>query len=65
MSPLPDERLQPDWITQLERLAESHGGFVYPWRSTLPSENGETAYTALVERHLALDLFTASTERVC
>jgi len=46
----------PAWIGQLERLAESQGGFFYPWQSRLPSENGETAYTALVERHLAPDL---------
>lgn len=46
----------PDWIVHLERLAESQGGFRYPWRSRLPSENGETAYTALVESHLSPDL---------
>ena len=47
---------RPEWIAQFEHLAESHGGFVYPWRSHLPAENGETAYTALVEDHLSPDL---------
>lgn len=46
----------PHWISRMERLAESQGGFFHPWRSRLPSENGETAYTALVERHLSPDL---------
>ena len=46
----------PDWIIQLERLAGLQGGFFYPWRSRLQSENGETAYTALVQRHLSRDL---------
>ena len=46
----------PDWITQLERVAAAQGGFFHPWRSRLASENGENAYTALVQRHLTPDL---------
>jgi SAM-dependent methyltransferase len=43
---------KPDWIRSHERLAERHGGFVYPWRSEVEPHNGEDVYTALVREHL-------------
>lgn len=41
-----------DYFEQLERLHTEQGGYFYPWRSTLGANNGEDAYTALVEAHL-------------
>lgn len=44
-----------NYFEQLDRLAAEQGGYFYPWRSALGEENGEDAYTALVEAHLAPD----------
>ena len=44
-----------DYFEQLEVLAEQQGGYFYPWRSALGEDNGEDAYTRLVENHLSPD----------
>lgn len=44
-----------NYFEQLERLAAEQGGYFYPWRSQLGGDNGEDAYTALVEAHLRPD----------
>ena len=41
-----------NYFEQLEVLAAKQGGYFYPWRSALGEDNGEDAYTQLVERHL-------------
>nr|QQZ49968.1 hypothetical protein JKL49_25320 [Phenylobacterium glaciei] len=43
-------------VERMDALAEGQGGFFYPWTSTLGADDGEDAYTALVERHLSPDL---------
>jgi SAM-dependent methyltransferase len=48
--------LVPHSKTWYDRLATLQDGYFYPWRSTLATGNGEEAYLALVERHLAADL---------
>lgn len=42
-----------NYFEQLEALAEQQGGYFYPWRSALGGDNGEAAYTRLVEAHLS------------
>lgn len=44
-----------NYFEQLERLDAEQGGYFYPWKSTLGANNGEDAYTALVEAHLRPD----------
>ena len=44
-----------NYFEQLERLAAEQGGYFYPWKSELGADNGEDAYTSLVERHLSPD----------
>lgn len=44
-----------DYFEQLEALSRQQGGYFYPWRSALGEDNGEDAYTRLVERHLSPD----------
>ena len=43
-------------IERMDVLAAGQGGFFYPWTSTLGADDGEEAYSRLVERHLAADL---------
>ena len=42
-----------DYFEQLETLAARQGGYFYPWRSAVAVDNGEDAYTRLVEAHLS------------
>lgn len=44
------------YFDKMEALATRQGGYFYPWRSTLGEGDGEAAYTALVEAHLAAGL---------
>jgi SAM-dependent methyltransferase len=44
-----------NYFEQLEALAAQQGGYFYPWRSTLGADNGEDAYTRLVEAHISPD----------
>ncbi|HEX5377807.1 MAG TPA: class I SAM-dependent methyltransferase [Phenylobacterium sp.] len=41
-----------NFIERMDLIAERMGGFYYPWVSTLGPNDGEAAYTALVETHL-------------
>ena len=41
------------FIDRMETIAKRMGGFYYPWVSTLGANDGEAAYTALVEAHLS------------
>lgn len=41
-----------NYFEQLERLDAEQGGYFYPWKSVLGANNGEDAYTALVEAHM-------------
>jgi SAM-dependent methyltransferase len=42
-----------NYFEQLELLAAQQRGYFYPWRSALGDDNGEDAYTRLVEAHLS------------
>ncbi len=41
-----------NYFEQMEALAEAQGGYFYPWRSSVDGEDGEGAYTRLVEQYL-------------
>jgi SAM-dependent methyltransferase len=41
------------FIDRMETIARRLGGYYYPWVSTLGANDGEGAYTALVETHLS------------
>lgn len=40
-------------IERMEVIAQRLGGFYYPWISTLGANDGEAAYTSLIEAHLS------------
>lgn len=42
-----------NYFEQMAALAAEQGGYFYPWASRLDGEDGEGAYTALVEAHLS------------
>jgi SAM-dependent methyltransferase len=42
-----------NFIERMEVIAGRLGGFYYPWISTLGANDGEAAYTSLIEAHLS------------
>lgn len=38
-----------------DRLAELHEGYVYPWKSNVPSNNGEDTYLEIIKKHVSLE----------
>ncbi|HWA60921.1 MAG TPA: class I SAM-dependent methyltransferase, partial [Caulobacteraceae bacterium] len=44
-----------NYFEQMAALAAEQGGYFYPWTSRSDGEDGEGAYTRLVEAHLAPD----------
>ena len=38
-----------------ERMAQMHGGYYFSWQSSVAPHNGEDAYAALVQEHLAIN----------
>lgn len=46
----------PTYQEKMDALARTQGGYFYPWKSTLASGDGESAYTAMVKAALDTDV---------
>jgi SAM-dependent methyltransferase len=46
----------PTYQEKMDELARTQGGYFYPWKSTIASGDGESAYTAMVRSALDTDL---------
>lgn len=51
-----DSTPRPSYFEIMARLAETQGGFFYPWKSVVGPDNGEDAYTHQVEQHLSPEI---------